>query len=115
MGGDLTAADMMPMVMMMLMRMMVFQDVGEPVPAFTISESLLFDVDDDDDGDRPDACKRGWVGFREQGCPQGQGGAAEGKDFQNLRELKKGSSDGPDPDLLTPKFSRGMRSLWPRG
>ena len=28
-------------------------------------------------------------------------------DLQNLRELKKGSSDGPDPDLLSPKFSRG--------
>ena len=34
-------------------------------------------------------------------------------DLQNLRELKKGSSDGPepDPDLLGPKLSRGMRSL----
>ena len=36
-------------------------------------------------------------------------------DLQNLRELKKGSSDGPDPDLLSPKFSRGMGSLWPGG
>ena len=28
-------------------------------------------------------------------------------DLQNLRELKKATSDAPDPDLVIPKFSRG--------
>ena len=36
-------------------------------------------------------------------------------DLQNLRELKKATSDAPDPDLVIPRFSRGMRSLWPGG
>ena len=34
-------------------------------------------------------------------------------DLQDLRELKRGSSDGPDPDLQTPRCSRGgLRPLW---